>query len=62
MVCEIDQLSWDRSLAFGEAKLAEPSTNTANLANDLWRLGVLNAKAVGKSKMRRILAFQIHGK
>ena len=62
MICKIDQLSWGHPVGHGEAKLAESTANTDALASDLLRLGVMNVKALKKSNMNAILAFQIHGK
>ncbi|KAG2223624.1 hypothetical protein INT45_009983 [Circinella minor] len=44
IVCEIDQLSWGTSVAFGEAKLSEPTNNINSSGRDLMRLAILGAK------------------
>lgn len=62
MICEIDQLSWSRTIGYGEAKLVEPNLNIKVLANDLLRLAILTIKAIGGSEMPSVFAFQIHGK
>ncbi|KAI7850752.1 hypothetical protein BDC45DRAFT_446592, partial [Circinella umbellata] len=41
IVCEIDQLSWGASVAFGEAKLSKPTNNINSLGQDLMRLAIL---------------------
>ncbi|KAI9335214.1 hypothetical protein BD770DRAFT_332511, partial [Pilaira anomala] len=61
MICSINQLSWDRTIGYGEVKVAEPTPNSAALASDLLRLATMTSKAIGGSETRSILTFQIHG-
>ncbi|KAI8078310.1 hypothetical protein BDF21DRAFT_452657 [Thamnidium elegans] len=55
-----EEVSWGSTLGYGEAKIAEPNPNIGGLVNDLLRLASMTTKAIGESKMRSILAFQIH--
>lgn len=61
MVCEIDQLSWGRSLGFGEVKLANVTLNLNELGQDLLRLATLSKNAFSKSGLHASMSFQIHG-
>ncbi|KAI9317193.1 hypothetical protein BX666DRAFT_1858025, partial [Dichotomocladium elegans] len=59
LLCEIDQLSWGRSVGFGEVKLSEPTVNLDGLGQDLLRLADLTQHAMTSSNA--VLSFQIHG-
>ncbi|ORE00767.1 hypothetical protein BCV72DRAFT_100067 [Rhizopus microsporus var. microsporus] len=61
MVCEIDQLSWGKSLGFGEVKLADVTPNLNELGHDLLRLATLSKSALSKSGLHASMSFQIHG-
>lgn len=61
IVCEIDQLSWGKSLGFGEVKLAETTPNLDELGNDLLRLATLSKNALSNSGLHAAMSFQIHG-
>ncbi|KAG1474839.1 hypothetical protein G6F56_000098 [Rhizopus delemar] len=60
IVCEIDQLSWGKSLGFGEVKLAETTPNLDELGNDLLRLATLSKNALSNSGLHAAMSFQIH--
>ncbi|KAI7851207.1 hypothetical protein BDC45DRAFT_228420 [Circinella umbellata] len=58
LVCEIDQLSWGRSLGFGEVKLRESKANLDTLGCDLLRLADLTQHA--SAGLNASFSFQIH--
>ncbi|KAI7851209.1 hypothetical protein BDC45DRAFT_516710 [Circinella umbellata] len=59
LVCKIDQLSWGRSLGFGEVKLRESKPNLDALGCDLLRLADLTQHA--SAGLNASFSFQIHG-
>ena len=60
LLCAIDQLSWGKSLGFGEVKLRDPTPNIDAVACDLLRLADLSQHA--SAKLKASFSFQIHGK
>ena len=61
LIYEINQLSWGRSIGFGEVKLAEPMPNLDLLDQDIIRLAILGKKVLADSKLNAMIMFQIHG-
>ncbi|KAI9272651.1 hypothetical protein BDA99DRAFT_426466, partial [Phascolomyces articulosus] len=59
IACEIDQLHWDKSIAYGGAKISEPTNNLNSLGQDLMRLAILGSKSV--ESLNYSLTFQING-
>lgn len=58
---KLTQLSYGPSLGFGEAKVAQPTTNNNDLCHDLLRLGIFCKEAIDTHHWNACLAFQIHG-
>jgi len=58
---KVTQLAYGPSLGFGEAKVAQPTTNNNDLCHDLLRLGIFCKEAIDAHHWNACLAFQIHG-
>ncbi|KAL0074606.1 hypothetical protein J3Q64DRAFT_1826371 [Phycomyces blakesleeanus] len=57
----LTQLSYEPSLGFGEAKVAQPNTNDNYLCYDFLRLKVFCKEAIGTHHWKACFVFQIHG-
>ncbi|KAI7849642.1 hypothetical protein BDC45DRAFT_539909 [Circinella umbellata] len=57
---KLTQLSYGSSLGFGEAKVAQATTNNNDLRHDLLRLGIFCKEAINTHHWNACLAFQIH--
>ena len=58
---KLNQLAYGPSMGFGEAKVAQPTTNNNVLCHDLLRLEVFCKEAIDAHQWNSCLAFQIHG-
>ncbi|KAI9492002.1 hypothetical protein BDB00DRAFT_873840 [Zychaea mexicana] len=58
---KLTQISYWPSLGFGEAKVAQPTTNNNDLCHNLLHLGIFCKEAIDTYHWNACLAFQIHG-
>lgn len=61
ILTKLTQLSNGPSLGFGEARVAQRTTNNNGLCHGLLRLGIFCKEAIDAHYWNACLAFQIHG-